>query len=117
MRLIAGGLSRVMSMVRAGSTTRHGRRGHGWRPQAGWLFRLQRAGVEGADKNHNQADEIDEIGLRRGDCPPPKAVVRGPTGFIFHAVLLRQPGEDEKRKPVKRAIKPAVEGNECAAGT
>src|SRR3954451_18018495 len=52
------------------------------RPRSRHLFWLQCAGVERADENHDQADEVDEIGLRRGNCPPPKALVRGSTGFI-----------------------------------
>ena len=91
MRTIEGGASRVIGMIRL-SVARGGDR----RGTADGILRLQRTGVKRQSRHQQEGEEINRIGLRRGDCPPHQASGRCGAGIVFHAVFLRETARNWK---------------------
>jgi hypothetical protein len=61
------------------------------------LLGLQRPDIERPSGHQKKRDEIDRVGLRRRDRPPHKTSYHSRrTGFVFHAVVLREMGRDGK---------------------
>ena len=74
------------------------RRRDGRRAQALGLFRTQRPGIERQHPDQDQADQINDIGLRRRGCPAqetPRLPLR--TSVVFHALVLREMPQEGKR--------------------